>query len=197
MPPPYPPKAQAVTVEGLPDARNIPRGYRVQVAPDGGTRLVVSVPSEELPAVHLRLLAALTPPVSVRYVRLTDRRGRGALPKPESYVGMDLPPAVVAAALQAAPALVWHDGRHQLWLRGHLGEQVVLDELGVLYAYPDDPGFRDALAGVPEGTSVGMDGRDYVKVTFLAEADNEEEGLIAALSLREWPPPAAGMARKG
>lgn len=189
---PYPPKAQAVTVDGLPDPRAVPRGFRAQVAPDGGTRLVVNVPGEELSAIHLRLLWALSAPVSVRYVRLTDRRGQGALPKPQSFVGMDLPLDRIDAALRAHAALVWHDGRHQLWLRGALGEQVVLDELGVLYLYPDDPAFRDALVGVPEGTAVGLDGRDYVKVTFLAEADVEEDGFIAALSLQEWPPRAAG-----
>lgn len=183
-----PPKATAVTREGTPDPTPLPRGFRAQVAPDGSTRLVVSVPAEELSAVHLRLVGALSTPLSVRYVQLTDRRTGTVHPRPRTWVAMDLPAARVREALGAAAGLVWHDARHQLWLRGRFGEQVVLDELGVLYAYPDDPTFRDVLGHLPETTGVGLDGRDYVKVSFLAEADGLEEGLIAALSLQRWEP---------
>lgn len=181
-----PPKAVAVTRDGAPDPRPVARGFRSQVAPDGSTRLVVNVPPEELATVHLRLLDALSAPVSVRYVQLTDRRTGQVHPQPRTFVAMDLPAAIVRAALEAAAALVWHDGRHQLWLRGRFGEQVVLDELGVLYGYPDEPAFRDALGDVPETEAVGLDGRDYVKVNFLAEADAQEDAFIAALSLQPW-----------
>lgn len=184
-----PPKALSVLADGSPDPWVSPRGFRAQVAPDGATRLVVYVPPEELPAVHLRLVEALSPPVSVRYVQLTDRRTGQVHPKPRNHVAMDLSPERVRAALAARPGLVWHDGRHQLWIRGRFGEQVVLDELGVLYGYPDDPSFRDALGDLPETRAVGMDGRDYVKVTFLAEADAEEAGLFEALGLRPWDGP--------
>jgi len=180
-----PPKAVSVTQAGAPDGWTAARGFRAQVAPDGATRLVISVPSDELAAVHLRLLAALGSTVSVRYLQLTDR-ATGQLPKPRSFVGMELAVDVVRAAFEARPGLVWHDGRHQLWLRGSLGEQVVLDELGVIYCYPDDVAFRDALTDLPETKAVGIDGRDYVKVEFLASADAEERSLIAALNLREW-----------
>ena len=64
-----------------------------------------------------------------------------------------------------------------------------LDELGVLYCYPDDPAFREALGALPEGREVGMDGRDYVKVRLLAEADPQEASLIEELGLREWTGP--------
>jgi hypothetical protein len=175
-----PAKAASVTREGEPDGWVPPRSYRAQVAPDGTTRLVVSVPPDEVRAVHLRLLEVLGSPVSIRYLRLTDRQ-TGQLAKPENHVRMDAPAPVVRSALEANAALVWHDGRHQLWARGAFGEQVVLDELGVLYCYPDDPAFREALVDIPLSDAVGMDGRDYVRVGFLSEADAEERALLAAL----------------
>jgi hypothetical protein len=180
------PKAESVTKDGTPDGWVPPRSFRAQVAPDGATRLVASLPPAELPEVHLKLLAALSAPVSVRYLQLTDRRGAGQLPKPRNFVAMDVSPDRVAEAFRAHPELVWADARHQMWLRGRFGEQVVLDELGVLYCYPDDPAFRDALAGLPESTEVGVDGRDYVKVHFHGEADAQEVSLLEALGLREW-----------
>lgn len=180
-----PPKAASVTVEGQPDGWTPPRSFRAQVAPDGMTRLVVSVPQEELADTHRALLAVLGGPWSVRYLKLTDR-AVGQLPKPETWVRMDVSPELARAAFEARPGLVWHDGRHQLWVRGPFGDQVVLDELGVLYCYPDDPGFRAALDGLPESKELGMDGRDYVRVSFVAEADAEEASLIAALSLQKW-----------
>lgn len=180
-----PPKASSVTVEGQPDGWTPPRSYRAQVAPDGTTRLVVSVPSEELAATHLALLDALDGPWSVRYLKLTNRQ-TGQLQKPETWVRMDAKPEDVRAALHDAAALVWHDGRHQLWVRGKFGDQVVLDELGVIYCYPDDPAFRAALAHLPESKEVGMDGRDYVRVELLAEADDQERALVHALALQHY-----------
>jgi hypothetical protein len=183
--PTLPSKASSVTKDGQPDGWIAPRALRAQTAPDGTTRLVVSVPPEELRDTHLRLLDALGSPVSVRYVRLTDR-AKGQLPKPESLVRMDAPAPLVRGSLEACESLVWRDGRHQLWLRGAFGEQVVLDELGVLYCYPDDPAFRAALEGIPASADVGLDGRDYVKVNFLSEADGEERDLIERLALQKW-----------
>ncbi|MFZ5481890.1 MAG: hypothetical protein ACOZNI_34335 [Myxococcota bacterium] len=178
-------KAQSVTKGGEPDGWTPPRGFRAQTAPDGSTRLVISVPPEELPATHLALVEALGSPISIRYVRLTDR-AKGQLPQPQTFVRMDLKADEVVSALRARAALVWGDGRHQTWIRGKYGEQVVLDELGVLYCYPDDPAFRDALAGLPETADVGMDGRDYVRVSFLAEADAQEASLLSDLGLIAW-----------
>lgn len=181
-----PPKAHAVREDGTPDGWTPTRSYRAQVAPDGATRLVISVPVEQLAEVHLALLGVLGERLSVRYLQLTDR-AVGQLPKPVSHVAMSLPAADVEGALRAASRLVWHDARHQLWIRGDRSEdQVVLDELGVLYTYPDDVAFRDALEarGVPLTADVGLDGRDYVKVQFLSEADAEEAALLRTLGMR-------------
>jgi hypothetical protein len=69
-----------------------------------------------------------------------------------------------------------------------MGEQVVLEEIGVIYAYPDDPSFRDALEalGVPEGEGPTLAERDYIKVSFNAAYDAEEEGIIQDLNLVPW-----------
>ncbi len=179
------PKAISVFEDGRPDGWTPAPGFRAQVAPDGGTRLVISVPPEQLRAVHVALLAVLGARISVRYLQLTDR-SVGQLEKPVSWVCMDVPAADVVAALGASPRLTWEDARHQLWVRGEKGDQVVLDELGVLYTYPDDVAFRAALEpfGLPLGATLGLDGRDYVRVEFLADADREEAALIERLGLR-------------
>jgi len=179
------PKAISVSEDGRPDGWTPAPGYRAQVAPDGGTRLVISVPPDQLRATHCALLAVLGQRISVRYLQLTDR-AVGQLEKPVSWVCMEVLAAQVLAALEASPHLVWEDGRHQLWVRGEKGDQVVLDELGVLYTYPDDVAFRAALEpfGLPLGTTLGLDGRDYVRVEFLPGADAEEKGLIERLGMR-------------
>jgi hypothetical protein len=181
------PKAQSVTVDGEPDGFVAPRAWRPEVFGDGHTRIVVSVPSEELPTVHLALVGALEGPLGVRYVQLTDRV-KGQLPVPEGRVAMGVEPDRAIAALKARPELVWGDGRHQVWTRGALGETVILDELGLLYLSPDDPLFRDALTaqGIPESSAPTMDSRDYVKVTFVAEADAQEASLWDELKMLRW-----------
>jgi hypothetical protein len=181
------PKAQSVTATGEPDGFVPPRAWRAEVFGDGHTRIVVSVPPEELQAVHLALLAPLEGPWGVRYVQLTDRK-TGQHATPEGRVAMGVAPATAVAALKARPSLVWTDGRHQLWVRGSLGETVILDELGLIYLSPDDPLFRDALTsqGIPESKAPTMDSRDYVKVTFLAEADAEEASLWESLKMLRW-----------
>ncbi len=178
------PKAESVHENGTPDPWLPPRSWRAQVAPDGATRLVVYVPPAELPDVHLRLLSAMGAHLSIAYTQLTDRKANRTHPKPVRYVGLEIPVSRVLSALRSASDLIWYDGRHQLWVRGGMGEQVVLDELGVLYCYPDDPSFRDMLEGIPKTPALGMDGRDYVKVNFRAEADAQEEELIAGLNLQ-------------
>ena len=178
-----PPKASSVLADGQPDTWISPRCWRAQVAPDGSTRIVVYVPAEELPDWHLRLIQAMGAPFGVAYMQLTDRRVGSPHPVPQRYVGIEQPAEKVVEALKQAGDLIWYDGRHQIWVRGAFGEQVVLDELGVLYCYPDDPSFRDALLELPESTATGMDSRDYVKVHFRAEADAQELQLIQALHL--------------
>ncbi len=180
-------KAQSVTAAGEPDGFVPPKAWRLETFPDGHTRLVISVPPGELQATHLTLLAALTAPLGLRYVQLTDRAS-GQLPAPQGRVAMGLTAARVRAAMESRQNLMWSDGRHQIWLRGELGETVILDELGLLYASPDDPAFRDALAGlgIPEATVPTMDKRDYVRVSFLAEADAEEASLWQDLNMLKW-----------
>lgn len=183
-----PPKAQSVDKQGQPDGFEPPDAYVPQVLEGGYTRLLVSCRPERLPAVHRDLLAAVQGPWKVLYVQLTDRQ-QGQLPKPVQRVGVDLEPATVLAALSELEDLVWWDGRHQLWVRGALGEQVVLEELGVLYAYPDDPAFRDVCErhGLRlDPRAVTMAERDYVRVSFLPEADRQEARLVWTLGLQEW-----------
>ena len=184
-----PPKAQSVTKEGEPDDFVPPAVFVPQVLEGGYTRLELSCDASEMPALHRDLVLALQPPLKVLYVQLTDRH-RGQLPKPRQHVGIDLEPALVLGALDEAQQLVYFDGRHQLWIRGALGEQVVLEELGVIYVYPDDPSFRDicvrhSLREDPRAQT--MASRDYVKVNFLSEADVQEERLVWKLGLQSWP----------
>ena len=57
---------------------------------------------------------------------------------------------------------------------------LIVDELGMIYAYPDDPAFQDALTacGVHEGKRETLADRDYIKVFFQATADREEVELL-------------------
>ena len=138
---------------------------------------------EELPEWHLKLIASMGSPLSLAYMQLTDRRSGRTHPAPIRWVGLEKPAEQVMKALEEAGDLVWYDGRHQLWIRGAFGEQLVLDELGVLYCYPDDPSFRDALTDLPEASTTGMDARDYVKVFFRSEADTQEEAFLRDLGM--------------
>jgi len=183
-----PPKAQSVTREGEPDGFVPHSFHQPQVLQGGFTRLLVSVPQAHLETVHRALIAALEPPLKVAYQQLTDRRAGIQLPKPRSLVAVELPRDRVLAALERYRRLVYHDGRHQLWIRGAAGEQVVLEEVGVIYVYPDDPSFRSVLvaAGVAEGEGETLAERDYIKVTFDAACDTEEDLLQHELGLVPW-----------
>ena len=182
-----PPKAESVTREGAPDGFVPPTFYRPELLSGGFTRVTVSVPPERLEAVHRALVAALEPPLKLMYRQLTDRRA-GQLEKPISRVGVELPRDRVLDALTRWRDLVYHDGRHQLWIRGAAGEQVVLEEVGVIYVYPDDPSFHDVLeqAGVPKGAGPTLAERDYIRVQFSAANDQAEAELIDRLHLVEW-----------
>lgn len=184
------PKAHSVTKDGADDGFVVEPGYQTEMTPDGQTRLVVSVPADRLAATHAALTRALSPPLSLLYRQKIDRRNpgpNGAPPKDHVALGLALEP--VLAAFDRAALLVYGDARCELWLRGGLGEQLVLDEDGVMYAYPDDPAFRDALgeAGVPERVVETIASRDYVRHTFHAAADALEDGLIAELALTAVP----------
>ncbi len=183
----YPPKAESVTQQGAPDGFQHPLAFQAQVLPGGYTRLVVSAPPERLPALHRALLGALEAPLRVLYRQLTDRSS-GQLPKARDWVGAEITTKRLLDGLEAAAPLVYHDGRHQLWVKGQGSEQIVLEEIGVIFVYPDDPAYREVLLaeGVPEARVQTMAERDYVKVNFLAEGDAMERQLFQALGLVRW-----------
>ncbi len=186
---PAPAKARSVHPDGRPDGFAPPDVYAAQVLDGGYTRLRISCSFEGLPALHRDLVSLLTPPLKLLYVQLTDRR-TGQLPKPRHMVGVDLSPQQVGEALNTCGDLVYRDGRHQLWVKGSApGEQVVLEELGIIYAYPDDPLTRQRCEAHGLRHDQGaqtMAERDYVMVGFDPAADAQETKLIWSLALREW-----------
>ncbi|MBX2799184.1 MAG: hypothetical protein KTR31_16035 [Myxococcales bacterium] len=184
------PKAVSVTQDGQEDGWQPELGWFPEITPQGDTRLTVSAGSDVLPAVHKALAAALAEPLSVLYRQKVDRQD----PKPQGhppkdFVAVGLPCERVTAALTAAGELVYTDARCEVWLRGGLGEQIVLDHDGVIYVYPDDPAFRDALGGcdVPEADVDLISDRDYVKHWFHAHCDAMEEAFLADLGLSQVP----------
>lgn len=184
------PKARSVTRDGEDDGFVVLPGWSAQMTPDGSTRIVTSVPTDALPATHAALIRALQPPLSVLYRQKIDRRApkpQGAPPR--DFVALGLPPEPILEALREAAPLVYSDARCEVWIRGSLHEQLVLDEDGLLFCYPDDPAFRDALAtaGVPAEDVETVGDRDYVRHEFRAEADALEDALIARLRLVEVP----------
>lgn len=186
---PLAPKCVSVTAQGEPDDFQIPTGYRAEVAPDGTTRLSVSVPPERLAEVFYALAGALSTPWSVMYLQLTDRRrGKQHEGKPRRFLSVDVAPKQGLDTFKRCETLLFRDGRHQLWVRGGITEQLVLDEMGLIYIYPDDFSFRDLLEGlgVPElKRGKLLCDRDYVKVQFEAAADAQEALLMANLRLAE------------
>lgn len=184
------PKATSVDRDGRPDEFVPEPGWLSEMTPSGDTRIVVSVPPAELQRVHAALIGALRPPLGVLYRQKVDRaspRPQGAPPR--DWVALDKPPQVVVDAVAEASGLVFGDARHELWIRGALGEQLVLDQDGLLFCYPDDPSFRDALstAAVPPNDVVTMSDRDYVKHWFHAENDALETALLTRLRMTEVP----------
>lgn len=183
------PKTTSVNVDGEPDGFEAPLAWYTELATSGATRLVVSTPPGALRAVHMALLGILKAPLKVLYRQSVDRldpQPQGSPPR--DFVGLDLDLARVQSAVDAAATLIWHDGRHQLWVAGRLGAQVVLDEDGVIYCYPDDPAFRDTLtaAGVPHVHAARtMAEVDYPKRWYRAENDAVEKRFIGGLRLAE------------
>ncbi|MCB9663342.1 MAG: hypothetical protein H6732_04460 [Alphaproteobacteria bacterium] len=180
------PKSESVTAEGEPDGWVPPAGFALDVGPGGATQLVVSVPPAHVAAVHRALVAVLSPPLGVLWRQVIDRRA----PRPEGaapvdHVGLDLPPERVLAALEACVDLVASDARGELWIKGRLGDQVILDQDGLIFCQPDDPAFRDVLLGegLPAELTQSMADRDYVKHWYRGEADAAEDRLIGDLGL--------------
>jgi len=184
-------RAESVTKDGEPDGFEPPLAYGLERTPDGQTRLVISVPPSRLPAVHQALIGVMQPPLSLLWRTKVDRRD----PKPQGApptdrVALELAPGRVIDALERCADLVYRDARGEVWIKGDLGEQLVLDQDGLLYAYPDDPSWRDALAAaeVPEDEAQTIADRDYVKHWYHAENDALEAELIARLRLTEVRP---------
>ena len=179
------PKAVSVAKSGEPDGFLPEAAWFQEVLAGGYTRLTVSVPSERLETVHRALVRALAAPLRVLYVRLTDRAAGRRLDPPHRWVALDLEPNHLDAAMAGHRGLIYHDGRHQLWVQGSGEDRVVLEETGVMYVYPDDPSFRDVLTaqGLPEHRRQTMADRDFVRVEFSAAADAEELDLRSAIGL--------------
>jgi len=180
-------KATSVTEAGEPDGFTPPLLYSPQVGPDGTTRLVVSAPGSDLPRIHRLLVESLEAPLGVLWVQLVDRAsGQRQEDDPRRWLTLEQQAGAVLSAVDRSPHLLYGDARGQLWIRGALGEQLVLDELGMVYLYPDDPAFRTALesAGVDESSAPTMADRDYVRVEFDAAADPEEQALLQDLSMQ-------------
>ena len=119
----------------------------------------------------------------------SKRTGSGVqLPKPESYVAVEITKERMLHICEECSTLLYHDARHQIWIRGIQEEQLVLDELGMLYVYPDDFLFRETLdaSGWIEAKHESMADRDYVKVFFDAQADEQEKQLLLALGMIRW-----------
>lgn len=183
-----PQRAASVTKEGEPDGWTPEPGYHGELDPRGQTRLVVSVPPDQLPTVHRALIASLSPRLGLLYRQKVDRRNpRPQTAPPVDHVGLDLDPGLVHQALEAHAPLVYGDARAEIWIRGRLGEQVVLDIDGVIFCYPDDPAFRDALdaIGVPDRSVQHLGERDYVKHWYHAACDAHEDGLRTDLGLQQ------------
>ena len=186
-------KAKAVSVnkEGEPDGFEAPLCFYPERAPDGATRLVASAPTDQLPAIHAALIRAMNEPLQVLYRQVVNRRD----PKPQGspsrdFVGLGLEFDEVAEAITAARVLLYSDARGELWVRDAMGSQVVLDCDGLLFAYPDDVAFREALSAldIPLERKKTVANCDYVRHEFLAEADALEDGLIETLHLTEVAP---------
>lgn len=179
------PKATSVTEKGEPDGFEIALGWDRQVANEGDTRLLISAPTADLQRVHLALLEALGRPLAVLYRRCVDRKApRDNGTPPDDFLAHELTLEQVQSALRTAGDLVWHDARCEVWVRGLMGEQIVLDQDGLLYAYPDDPSFREVLdrLAVPQVPDVPvLLDRDYVKHHFHAVCDDLEDQLIREL----------------
>jgi len=181
-----PVKAFSVTEDGEADGFENPLLYAQEIGPDGSTRILVSCGPDRLQELHEALVEGLQAPLSVLYVQVVDRvTGADQNADPKRWLSLEQPKERVLTAMRAASLLLYRDARAQLWVRGALGEQLVLDELGLLYVYPDHPSFRDILEArqVPQIAAPTIADRDYVRVAFCSEADSEEQALLQALNL--------------
>jgi hypothetical protein len=182
-------KAVSVTKDSQPDGWEPTAGFVRDLAPDGQTQLVASVPTRHLLALHVELVRVLSAPLGLMYRQVIDRRD----PKPQGtpprdFVALELSTDAVVDALRRFTDLIHHDARCELWVRGALGDHVVLDTDGLLHCAPDDPAFRDVLLGngLVEDVDETIADRDYVMHQFHAENDALEDALLADLGLTEY-----------
>ena len=185
------PKTESVNAEGEADGFMPPTAFYGELAGEGMTRLVISVPLESLSRVHEALIAELTPPLGFLYRRKVNRLDpKPSGSPPDDYVGLELAPTRVVAALRESKGVIYHDGRSEIWVRGAMQAQIILDEDGVLYTYPDDPGFREVLVrhGLTEAPVRTLADVDYPKRWFHGVHDAAEERLIDNLNLTLMPP---------
>ncbi|MFM2162374.1 MAG: hypothetical protein RLZZ383_1886 [Pseudomonadota bacterium] len=184
------PKSESVREDGTPDGWSPPAAFLRDVGPGGQTQLVVSVPTPWLGAVHRELVAALAPPLGLLYRQVVDRRDpqpQGAPPR--DFVGLEMDPATVGSALLQFEDLLYHDARCELWVRGAMNDQIILDADGLMYLVPDDPAFEDVLRGAGLSDDLGQTirDRDYAKHWFHAPNDALEDAFLKALRLTEVP----------
>lgn len=180
------PRATSVTEAGEPDGFESTTAWWPDHDPEFGTRLVISVSDADRARVHLALAKGLGERIGVLYRRHVDRlkpRPNGS--PPEDFVGLEIPRAHLISVLEKVGDVVYSDARAEFWLRGQLGEQLIMDQDGMLFCYPDDVAFRDALKaeGVPEGEVKTISDRDYVKHWYHAPNDAAERSLIDELGL--------------
>ena len=183
-----PPKASSVNQQGEADGFTPPTSFCPRILQGGFTRLEVSSPANKLGMIHKELVKNISFPCKLRYLKLTDRQTGQQLQEPKSFVAVDISKARIMQALEDFTELFYFDGRHQLWIQGAKEEQIILDELGMIYVYPDDFLFRDILMklGWPEVKQDSMADRDYVQVSFMATADIQEDSLLQSFGLVEW-----------
>jgi len=137
------------------------------------------------------LVGLLQGPLSFLYRLEVDRQvPNPASAPPRDFIAVALDPGLVDQALVDCGGLVYGDARAEVWIRGGLNEQVVLDRDGMVFCYPDDPCFRDALeaSGVPEASVETIADRDYVKHWFHSNHDAMEDDLKRRLNLVEVAP---------
>ena len=182
-----PVKALSVTMEGEPNGFKPSATYRSQVLHGGLTRLEISSPGDKLHIIHQALVDVIEFPCKIRYLRMTDRN-TGQLPKPISYAGVDISKERLFVALKDFHQLIYQDARHQFWILGANQEQIVMDELGMIYVYPDDFLFTDVLLKMGWTTlrHQAMSEEDYVQVYFTSAADKQEQALLENFRLIRW-----------
>ena len=185
------PKAQSVTKEGESDGFEVPTCWYPERDSAGTTRLIISAPPDHLERAHRLLLSATTEPLQMLYRQVVDRRD----PKPQGgpsrdFVGLGLSKKELLDAMASAGDLLYADARGEFWVRDAAGSQIVLDADGLLFAYPDDVAFRDALqqAEIELERKPTVAERDYVRHSFLSSADTQEDTLIQELHLSEVAP---------